>query len=330
MDELAKEIGVDPLEFRRKLMANYPKHLAVLNAVAEKGRVGQAGRRRASYRGLAQHMGFGIAMSPPVPRVSVDGNKVKVHRIVGATDPGYAVNPAQIDRQIAGSFIYGLTALFLGECTVKGRRDRADQPRHLRDAFISPKMPKVESIVMPSGGPVWGGVGEPTICVAAPAVLNAITAATGKRLSHLPAQEPRARDGCDGYLNTSGGRKAAAQFPEPFSGTPISGIMDMKFVLVVGVTFASFAMLGATALAADAPPGATSCSGCPCADCDGYVDAAAPRRPRSRAGGRGVAGVSQRPAQGHDHGPHRERLHARGNPGHQRPGTGHRNRRRRA
>ena len=63
-------------------------------------------------------MGFGSYVAA-CAEVSVDGNKVKVHRIVGATDPGYAVNPAQIDRQIAGSFIYGLTALFLGECTVK-------------------------------------------------------------------------------------------------------------------------------------------------------------------------------------------------------------------
>src|SRR5260370_32603752 len=117
IDELAKEMGVDPLEFRRKLMANNPKHLAVLNAVAEKAGWGTPAPKGV-YRGLAQHMGFGSYIAA-CAEVSVDGNKVKVHRIVGATDPGYAVNPAQIDRQIAGSFIYGLTALFLGECTVK-------------------------------------------------------------------------------------------------------------------------------------------------------------------------------------------------------------------
>ena len=117
MDELAKETGVDPLEFRRKLMANNPKHLAVLNAVAEKAGWGKPAPQGV-YRGLAQHMGFGSYVAA-CAEVSVDGNKVKVHRIVGATDPGYAVNPAQIERQIAGSFIYGLTALFLGECTVK-------------------------------------------------------------------------------------------------------------------------------------------------------------------------------------------------------------------
>jgi isoquinoline 1-oxidoreductase beta subunit len=183
MDELAKEIGVDPLEFRRKLMAKYPKHLAVLNAVAEKAGWGKPAPQGV-YRGLAQHMAFGSYVAA-CAEVSVDGNKVKVHRIVGATDPGYAVNPAQIDRQIAGSFIYGLTALFLGECTVKNGAIEQTNLDTYEMLHLS-QMPKVESIVMPSGGGVWGGVGEPTICVAAPAVLNAIAAATGKRYRTFP------------------------------------------------------------------------------------------------------------------------------------------------
>ncbi len=183
MDELAKEMGVDPLEFRRKLMANNPKHLAVLKAVAEKAGYGTPAPQGV-YRGLAQHMGFGSYIAA-CAEVSVDGNKVKVHRIVGATDPGYAVNPAQIERQIAGSFIYGLTALFLGECTVKNGAIEQTNLDNYEMLHIA-QMPKVEAIVMPSGGPVWGGVGEPTICVAPPAVLNAITAATGKRYRTFP------------------------------------------------------------------------------------------------------------------------------------------------
>ncbi len=183
MDELAKEAGVDPLEFRRKLMANNPKHLAVLNAVAEKAGWGKPAAPGV-YRGLAQHMAFGSYVAA-CAEVSVDGNKVKVHRIVGATDPGYAVNPAQIDRQIAGSFVYGLTALFFGECTVKdGAIEQTNFDTY--DMMRISQMPKVESIVMPSYSGVWGGVGEPTICVAAPAVLNAITAATGKRYRSFP------------------------------------------------------------------------------------------------------------------------------------------------
>jgi isoquinoline 1-oxidoreductase beta subunit len=114
----------------------------------------------------------------------IDGNKIKVHRIVAATDPGYAVNPAQIERQIAGSFVYGLSGLVYGGCTVKdGRIEQTnfDSYNSMRIA----EMPKVESIVMPSGG-FWGGVGEPTISVAAPAVLNAFFAATGKRIRSVP------------------------------------------------------------------------------------------------------------------------------------------------
>jgi isoquinoline 1-oxidoreductase beta subunit len=183
MDELAKEAGVDPLEFRRKLMSKNPKHLAVLNAVAERAGWGTPAPKGV-YRGLAQHMAFGSYVAA-CAEVSVDGNKVKVHRIVGATDPGYAVNPAQIERQISGSFVYGLTALFMGECTVK---DGAIVETNFDtyDMMRISQAPKVESIVMPSYGGVWGGVGEPTICVAAPAVLNAITAATGKRYRSIP------------------------------------------------------------------------------------------------------------------------------------------------
>ena len=183
MDELAKEVGVDPLEFRRKLMANNPKHLAVLNAVAEKAGWGKPAAPGV-HRGLAQYMAFGSYVAA-CAEVSVDGDKVKIHRIVGATDPGYAVNPAQIERQVAGSFVYGLTALFFGECTVKdGAIEQTNFDSY--DMMRISQMPKVETIIMPSYSGVWGGVGEPTICVAAPAVLNAITAATGKRYRSFP------------------------------------------------------------------------------------------------------------------------------------------------
>jgi isoquinoline 1-oxidoreductase beta subunit len=182
MDELAKEAGVDPLEFRRKLMAQHPKHLAVLEAVAQKagwGTPAPAG----IHRGLAQAMAFGSYVAA-CAEISMDGNKVKIHRIVAATDPGHAVNPAQIDRQVAGSFVYGLTALFLGDNTVKaGRIEQENFDTY--DMMRIAQMPKVETIIAPSGG-FWGGVGEPTICVAAPAVLNAITAATGKRYRTFP------------------------------------------------------------------------------------------------------------------------------------------------
>jgi isoquinoline 1-oxidoreductase beta subunit len=186
MDELAHAAGQDPLEFRRKLLTKHPKNLAVLDAVAEK--IGwDKPAPQGVYRGLAQYMGYGSYVAAAAEISVTDGTKIKVHRIVAATDPGYAVNPAQIERQIAGSFVYGLTGLFYGGCTVKdGRIEQTNFDTY--NSMRINEMPKVESIVMPSGG-FWGGVGEPTICVAGPAVLNAYFAATGKRIRSVPLRD---------------------------------------------------------------------------------------------------------------------------------------------
>ena len=183
MDELAEAAGQDALEFRRKLMTNHPKSLAVLNAVAEKGGWGKPAPQGV-HRGLAHFRCFGSYVAACAEISVTGGNKVKVHRIVCATDCGYAVNPAQIERQIAGSFVYGLSALFYQECTVKDGRIEQSNFNDYNSMRIR-EMPRVESIVMPSGG-FWGGVGEPTICVAAPAVLNAFYRATGRRIRSVP------------------------------------------------------------------------------------------------------------------------------------------------
>jgi isoquinoline 1-oxidoreductase beta subunit len=183
IDELAHAAGKDALEFRRKLMQDHPQALAVLNAVADKGGWGKPAPQGV-HRGLAHFRCFGSYVAACAEISVSGGNKVKIHRIVGATDPGYAVNPAQIDRQVAGSFVYGLSALFDEECTVKdGRMEQENF--HSYNSMRIAQMPKVESIIIPSGG-FWGGVGEPTICVAAPAVLNAFFAATGKRIRSFP------------------------------------------------------------------------------------------------------------------------------------------------
>jgi len=183
MDELAHSAGQDPLAFRRKLMANHPKHLAVLNAVAE--RVGwNKPAPQGIFRGFAQQMGLGSYVAAATEISVTDGNKIKVHRIVAATDPGTAVNPAQVERQVAGSFVFGLSALFYGQCTVKdGRIEQTNFDTY--NSMRIGEMPKVEVILMPSGG-FWGGVGEPTIAVAAPAVLNSYFAATGRRIRSVP------------------------------------------------------------------------------------------------------------------------------------------------
>ncbi len=183
IDEIAHATGQDPLALRRKLMATSPKHLAVLNAAAERAGWGKP-LPKGMYRGIAQTMGFGSYVAA-VAEVSVsDKGVLKVHRIVAATDPGYAVNPQQIEAQVEGSFAYGLSAALFGECTVKDGRIEQSNFHDYRVLKLD-EMPAVETVIVASGG-FWGGVGEPTIAVAAPAVLNAVFAATGQRIRDLP------------------------------------------------------------------------------------------------------------------------------------------------
>jgi isoquinoline 1-oxidoreductase beta subunit len=184
MDELADAAGVDPVVFRRKFMADYPRNQAVLDAVAE--RIGWTKPAAPGvFRGIAQMKAYGSYVAAACELSVQDGTKVKIHRIVAATDCGYAVNPSQIERQVSGSFVYGLSALFLEECTLKdGRIEQTNFMNY--DSMRIAQMPKVETIIIQGGGKDWGGIGEPTICVAAPAVLNAIYRATGKRYRTVP------------------------------------------------------------------------------------------------------------------------------------------------
>ncbi len=188
MDEVARAAGKDPLEFRRGLMSQYPKHLAVLNAAAEKGDWGKP-LPPGVHRGIAQFMGYG-SYSAAVAEVSVsDQGKLKVHRMVLALNCGHAVNPDQIAAQVEGSVAYGLTATLYGECKVKDGR-MVDLNFDTYEIMRLAEMPKVETVIVASHD-FWGGVGEPTICVVAPAVLNAIYAATGKPVRNLPLKNVR-------------------------------------------------------------------------------------------------------------------------------------------
>jgi isoquinoline 1-oxidoreductase beta subunit len=187
MDEVARAAGKDPLEFRRALMQERPKHLAVLNAVAEKAGWGKPLPAGVS-RGIAQFMGY-ASYSAAVAEVSVsDRGKVKVHRLVLGVDSGHIVNPSQIEAQVEGSVAYGLGATFYQEITIKDGMvvetnfDTYDMMR------LADFPTKVETVIVPSGG-FWGGIGEPTISVASPAVLNAIFAATGQPVRSLPLKK---------------------------------------------------------------------------------------------------------------------------------------------
>ena len=186
IDEMAAAAGKDPLEFRRAMMGKNPKHLAILNAVAAKAGWGTP-LPAGVYRGICQNCGFGSYVAA-VAEVSVSPKgELKILRIVAGTDPGHVVNPDQVDAQVDGSFAYGLSALLYSEITIdKGRAVESNFDTYQVARMAD--MPRVETIVQPSGG-FWGGVGEPTIAVAAPAVLNAIYAATGKRIRQLPLKD---------------------------------------------------------------------------------------------------------------------------------------------
>jgi isoquinoline 1-oxidoreductase beta subunit len=183
MDEIARAAGRDPLEFRRTLMNERPKHLGVLNAVAEQASWGEP-LPSGVHRGIAQFMGYG-SYSAAVAEVSVnERGEVKVHRLVLGVDSGHVVNPGQVEAQVQGSVAYGLGATLYQEINIQDGRvveTNFDTYQIMRLA----EFPKVETVIAPSGG-FWGGIGEPTISVASPAVLNAIHAAIGQPVRNLP------------------------------------------------------------------------------------------------------------------------------------------------
>lgn len=184
MDELAEHVNLDPVAFRLKYLQKQPRAVAVLNAVA-KGINWDKPAAPGVYRGIAQMKSYGSYTAAACELSISNGNEVNIHKIVAAIDPGYAVNPAQIERQVAGSFVFGLSALFDEEITIQDGRVMQKNFNDFNSIRLS-QMPQVDTIIIQGGGKEWGGVGEPTIGVGSPAVLNALYRATGKRLRTVP------------------------------------------------------------------------------------------------------------------------------------------------
>jgi isoquinoline 1-oxidoreductase beta subunit len=182
IDELAVTAGKDPVEYRRALLKDQPRLLAVLNAAAQKsgwGTPAPAGRSR----GVAVMEGYGTYLAL-VAEVSVAGSEIRVHKATIAADLGSMVNPNIVQQQIESSVIFGLSAALFGEITLK---DGVVQQNnfHQYQVVRMNQSPAIDIILMPSGGKP-GGIGEPVTAMISPAVANAIYAGTGKRLRSMP------------------------------------------------------------------------------------------------------------------------------------------------
>lgn len=183
IDEMAHAAGKDPYEFRRPMLAGSPKELGVLDAVAKAA--GWGGPLAAGvHRGIAVHNSHG-SYAAAVFEVSVSGKgELRIRRVVVALDQGYVVNPDSTVAQVESCVVYGLTAALYGEITI--RNGRVEQSNfHDYPMMRMREMPKVEAVLVPSGG-FWGGTGETPLAPLAPALVNAIFAATGKRIRSLP------------------------------------------------------------------------------------------------------------------------------------------------
>ncbi len=190
IDEMAAAAGKDPFQFRRDLLGKSPRHKAVLELAAEKAEWGKplaAGRAR----GIAVMDAFGSYLAQ-VTEVSVDARgAVRVHRIVCTVDTGWVINPDTIKAQMEGGIVYGLTAALRGEITIKNGRV---EQRHFGDYQMlrHNEMPVIEVYIVPSTE-MPGGIGEPSTALAAGSLVNAVAAATGRRIYSLPIKADQLR-----------------------------------------------------------------------------------------------------------------------------------------
>jgi isoquinoline 1-oxidoreductase beta subunit len=183
IDELAHAAGKDPLEYRVALLKDHPRHAAAVRLVAEKIGWGSA-PPEGRGRGFAVHESFGSIIAHAIEASVADDGKVHVHKVVCAVDCGPIVNPDTIRAQMEGATAFGLTAALYGKITFANGRV---QQRNFHDYAMlrMHEMPEVETHIISSTA-AMGGVGEPGVPSVAPALANAIFAATGKRVRRLP------------------------------------------------------------------------------------------------------------------------------------------------
>ena len=184
VDELAAAAGQDPLEYRRRLLKDHPRHLGALNLAAEKAGWG-APLPEGRARGIAVHESFGSYVAQ-VAEVSVQDGRIRVHRVVCAIDCGIAVNPSAIAAQLDSGVAFGLGAALHSRLSFKDGRVQESNYHDYRVLRLN-EMPVVETHIVPSTERP-GGVGEPGTPPIAPAVANAVFALTGQRLRELPLQ----------------------------------------------------------------------------------------------------------------------------------------------
>jgi isoquinoline 1-oxidoreductase beta subunit len=184
-DELAAAGKQDPLALRRKLMTSAPRLAAALDLAASKSDWGKPLGPRAG-RGVACASSFGSHVAQIAEVEVAAGGAVRVRRVVCAVDCGPVVNPDLVAAQMEGAIVYGLSAALKSEITI----DRGGAVQSNFDDYPLlriDEMPRVEVHIVPSTGKI-GGVGEPGTPPIAPAVVNAIFAATGKRVRRLPVR----------------------------------------------------------------------------------------------------------------------------------------------
>ena len=183
MDELAALAGEDPYAFRRQLLADAPRHRAVLDAAA-KAANWDAPRGAGKGRGIALHASFGTIVAQVVDVAIAPGGKVAVERVSCAVDAGFAVNPDGMVAQMESGIVYGLSAALYGEISISAGRVQQSN-FHDYPVLRMDEMPVVETVIVNSGETLGGG-GEPGTPPTAPALANAIYDATGVRLRELP------------------------------------------------------------------------------------------------------------------------------------------------